>query len=283
MMKELEWIEFLKQKVKPDKGILVGIGDDCALVRVGRERILLKSDLFIEGIHFKRKSTNFKTIGQRAVLRVLSDFAACAGTPKFIGVSIGIPRDVKSKGLKEILRGISSIAKKYKFSLVGGDTSKADKLFLDIWGLGIVDKFISRSKAKIGDYIFVTSRLGQRAFDECFIPRLKEAKILATNYKINSMIDISDGFIIDLYRILKASKKGAVVEKDDIPTTQGIKDIYRGEDYELIFTVSQKDNNINYLKKKFYCVGRITSKRYGYRMKEENGYRTIKVKGYLHF
>ncbi|MBP7088836.1 MAG: thiamine-monophosphate kinase [Candidatus Omnitrophica bacterium] len=282
-MKELEWVEFLKHKAKQNKELLAGIGDDCALVKIGREKVLLKSDLFIEGIHFQRKNTSFKIIGQRAVLRVLSDFAACAGTPKFIGISIGITKDIQLKELKEILKGVLKVAKKYRFSLAGGDTCRANKLFLDVWGVGTTDKFIARHTAKIGDYIFVTSRLGQRAFNKIFTPRLREAKMLATNHKINSMIDISDGFILDLYRILKASKKGAIVEKNNIPTTRGIEDIYRGEDYELIFTVSQKDKNIDYLKKKFYCLGRVTPEKYGYRMKEKNGYRQIKVKGYCHF
>jgi len=143
-MNELGWIDFLRKKNKSNKNLLVGIGDDCALAQLGRERFLLKSDLFIEGVHFKRNNISLETVGERAVSRVLSDFAACGGSAKLIGISVGIPKNLKSTGLKKILGGVLRSAKKYKFSLVGGDTSRADKLFLDVWGLGVTDKFIAR-------------------------------------------------------------------------------------------------------------------------------------------
>jgi len=282
-MNELEWIDFLRQKNKSKKNLLVGIGDDCALAQLGRERFLLKSDLFIEGVHFKRNNISLETVGERAVSRVLSDFAACGGSPKLIGISVGMPKNLKSTGLKKILDGVLRSAKKYKFSLVGGDTSRADKLFLDVWGLGVTDKFIARSTAKAGDYIFITGCLGQRGLSDNFIPRLKESKMLSDKFKVNSMIDISDGFIFDLYRLLKASKKGAILEKEAIPTTQGIKDMYRGEDYELLFTISKKEKNIDFLKKRFYYVGRITSGKYGYWLKDKNKLKRVKIKGYTHF
>ena len=163
-MNELQWIDYLKHKAKPAKGLLVGIGDDCALARVGREKLLLKSDIFVEGIHFKLKNITFKDIGKRAAARVFSDFAACGGYPKFIGVSAGIPAYIKGKNLRQILDGILFICKKYKASLAGGDTSRSLKLILDIWGVGQAPKCILRSTAKVGDYIFLTGMLGKRSF-----------------------------------------------------------------------------------------------------------------------
>ncbi|MFH1504550.1 MAG: thiamine-phosphate kinase [Candidatus Omnitrophota bacterium] len=282
---ELDWVDFLRKKAGRGKDVLIGIGDDCAQVRVGKEKLLLKSDLFIEGIHFKKNKIDFKTIGMRAVGRVLSDFAACAGVPKFIGVSAGISKSLKPKDLKEILSGIVEYGKKYNFSLVGGDTSKSEKFFLDIWGVGAAKKCLSRNTARKGDYIFLTGSLGEREFNQAFRPRLKEAQFLAKNFKINAMIDISDGFIIDLFRILKMSRKGAVVYKDKVPVKSGISDFYRGEDYELIFTVDKNEKKIEALKKKFYLVGKIESGKFGYKMKKGHYFRLedIKVKGYTHF
>ena len=163
-LKELAWVDFLKKRIKKGRGVLVGIGDDCAYVKVGKQRLVLKSDLFIEDVHFKLGDLSFKTIGMRAIGRLLSDFAACASIPKFIGASIGIPNYLKEKSLKEILKGIRFYEKKYGFVIVGGDTSKSKKLILDIWGIGIAKKFILRSKAKDGDKIFVTAKLGERSF-----------------------------------------------------------------------------------------------------------------------
>ena len=279
---ELNWVDFLKKKVEKGNDVLVGIGDDCALVKVKNKEVLLKSDLFIEDIHFKLKNTPFKTIGMRAVLRVLSDFAACAGQPRFLGISIGISRSVDEKNLKEILEGVIYLSKKYNFNFIGGDTAYTKKLFLDVWALGVSDKFVKRSTAKEGDYIFLTGKLGEHKFNESFIPRLKEAKYLASNFKINSMIDISDGFALDLYRLLKESKKGALLYKKDIPVNR-MSDIYRGEDYELIFTVSKDEKKLDLLKSKFYFVGTIKNKLFGYKITDNKKTRKVSLKGYTHF
>ncbi|MCM8831624.1 MAG: thiamine-phosphate kinase [Candidatus Omnitrophica bacterium] len=277
---EIFWIDYLKKKVNKGKDVLVGIGDDCALVRVKKDEILLKSDLFIEDVHFKLKNISFETIGMRAVGRVISDFAACGGVPKFIGVSLGKPNYIKDREINRMLEGILKFSKIYKFFLIGGDTSKADKLFLDVWGLGLADKYIARNTAKVGDYIFVSGVLGKNSYNKPFFPRVKEAQDLAKNFKINSMIDISDGFILDLYRILKESKKGAVIYKDKIPVAKSFKDLYRGEDYELIFTVSCNEAKIDFLKKKFYLVGKVLGKKCGYKFSDNS---KISIGGYTHF
>lgn len=280
---ELAWVDFLKKKVKAGKDVLTGIGDDCAQVKVGREKVLLKSDLFIEGVHFDREKISFKNIGARAVCRVLSDFAACAGLPKFIGVSAGIPAYVKQKQLKEILSGVLFCGKKYKFSLVGGDTAKSPNLFLDVWGLGVAKRVVLRSGAREGDYIFVSGRLGERSFFRPFEPRINEAQKLANRFKINAMIDISDGFILDLYRILKESGQGALIYKEKVPVTKGDSDFYRGEDYELLFTVDQGEKELACLKKKFYFVGRIKNAKFGYKIKTSDNLEKVKLTGYTHF
>ncbi len=282
-MNELQWIDYLRRKAKLAKNLAVGIGDDCAVVKVAKENLLLKSDLFIEGVHFKLKNISFENIGRRATARVLSDFAACGGVPKFIGVSLGASRGLDKRYLKQILRGVLKLAKKYKFSLVGGDTCTSDQLILDVWGIGNCRKPILRSTAKVGDYIFVTNRLGTRPFNKPFEPRIKEAQYLVKNFKVNSMIDISDGLILDLYRILKLSKKGAVIEREALPLTRGVNDLYRGEDYELIFTVDKRELKINLLRSKFYCIGRITPKNSGYKLKDKGKLSRVKVKGYSQF
>jgi len=281
-MNELKWIDYLKKRAGSAKDLLVGIGDDCAVIKIGSQKLLLKSDLFIDRVHFNRKKISFENIGKRAVARVLSDFAACGGEPKFIGVSLGVPRGLDKRYLKQILKGILKLSKEYKFSLVGGDTSNSDQLILDVWGVGSCKKPILRSGAKIGDYIFITSKLGKRSFNKPFIPRLKESQYLVKNFKVNSMIDISDSFILDLYRVLRLSKKGALLDKKCIPLTNGDKDLYRGEDYELIFTIDKNERKIDSLRSRFCCVGRVVSKVSGYKIKDHNKVSKVEVKGYTH-
>lgn len=255
-MNELNWVDFLSKKVKKGSGVLRGIGDDCALVKVGKEKLLLKSDLFVEDIHFKKGKTKYQDLGMRAVARVFSDFAACGGVPKFIGASIAAPPYLKEKDLKQILKGILKICEEYKCSLIGGDTSKGNKLFLDIWGIGIAKRFIARDSAKIGDHIFITGKLGKNKFNLPFGPKINEAQYLIKNFKVNSMIDISDGFVVNLLQILKMSKKSALIYKNDIPLC-GESDLNRGEDYELIFTIDKSEPKLKILKNKFYLIGEI--------------------------
>ncbi len=175
------------------------------------------------------------------------------------------------------------MCKKYNASLVGGDTSRSEKLILDIWAVGQTPKCILRSTAKTGDYIFLTGELGKRAFNKPFEPRIAEAKELIKKFKVNSMIDISDGFVIDLYRILKASKKGAAVLKDNVPVTKGISDFYRGEDYELIFTIDKSEKKLSSLKKKYHFVGKVKPKTFGFKWENKGRFEKIKVEGFTHF
>ncbi len=282
-MNEIDWIKTLKLKVKKSKEVLVGIGDDCAVVNFKKGNYLLKSDLFIEGTHFKRSDISLKDISMRAIARVISDFAACGGLPLYIGISLGVPSKFSKKQLNELLKGVLMMSKRYSFSLIGGDTSRSNKLFFDVWGIGRAKKYILRSSAKIGDYIFVSGRIGEKKFNRPFEPRLKESQYLVNNFKVNSMIDITDGFVIDLHRIIEESKKGAIIFKEALPLSSGLNDLYRGEDYELLFTIDKSEKNISKLKSKFYYVGKITSLKQGLRIKDAKSIKKLTVKGYLHF
>jgi thiamine-monophosphate kinase len=281
-MDEFAWVEFLKRLTRRRKDAPVVVGDDCAIVRVKGKYILLSSDLFVESIHFKLGKTSFKNIGRRAVLRALSDIVACAGVPKFLGLSLGRPTYIKEKKLKYIFEGVQEIAQQYKVSLVGGDTSKAGQLFLDVWVVGEASRYILRSTAKAGDYIFVTGRVGRVGFEQIFKLKVREIQNLVHNFKINAMIDISDGFVLDLYRILKESKKGALIYGDNLPITKSYEDIFRGEDYEIIFTVD-KSQNIAKLKKRYFLVGEVKKEDFGYKIKFNNIIQDVLVKGYMHF
>jgi len=282
-MNEFDWIKFLKSKIRKTKVVLTGIGDDCAVIKLSNKYYLVSSDLFIENVHFRIKNIPYRVVGQRAIARAFSDIAACGGLPKFVGVSMGLPYYVKEKDLKEIVEGVVSTCKNYRATIIGGDTARAGKLFIDIWVIGEAKRVVLRSQAKSGDYIFVTGILGKLRFNKLFRPKIKEASYLVKRFKINSMIDISDGFIIDLYRILEASKKGAIIWKNKIPIYKGLSDVFRGEDYELIFTVDKKEPNLKVLINKFYLVGRIRDKHFGYCIESRKGIEKVQLKGYLHF
>ncbi len=281
-MDEIGWVDFLKRYLGSSKKVIASFGEDCAIVKDKDKFILLSSDLFIEGVHFDLKKISFKNLGKRAVARAVSDIVACAGIPKFLGVSLGISPSLTFRELKSIILGVKEICRAFQIEFVGGDTAKAKFLFLDVWVVGETQKYVLRSSAKEGDYIFLTGRLGELKFNQVPHLRIREIHRLVEKFKINAMIDISDGFVLDLWRLLRESRKGALIYLENLPLTRGIRDIYRGEDYELIFTVSI-DQDLSLLKRKYFLVGEIKNKEFGYKIKSKEGIKKLKIKGFLHF
>jgi thiamine-monophosphate kinase len=159
--------------------------------------------------------------------------------------------------------------------------------------LGIVEKkyLCLRSKARVGDIIFVTGELGGSILGKHlrFTPRLKEARFLVKNFPVNAMIDISDGLTQDLGHILKESAKGAIIYADLIPVNKqaSLKDaLYMGEDFELLFTLSPCQAKKLFLRglTNFRPIGEITHKKYGLRLVDKKGReKIIKPKGFQHF
>ena len=170
-------------------------------------------------------------------------------------------------------------------------------MVIDVALIGEIEKesLVLRSGAKEGDLIFVTGALGKgRLKNLKFMPRLKEARTIVKKFKINSMIDISDGLLIDLYRIAKASNAGVFIYKSLIPLhdkSTSFKDALEyGEDFELLFTLSLREAKklIRYTGKYDYppvtLIGEVVSKKKGLNFIGDEGKITkIKPKGYLHF
>ncbi len=237
------------------KDVLVGAGDDCAVVEMpssGKYELLLKADSIIETVHFG-KETDPHLIGKKAVCKVLSDIAAMGGKPLWILISLVANKNAPFIMLRKIYEGIKQMALKYKTAVVGGETSQGKLLELHIFCAGIVKKgkAVLRSGAKEGDLIYVTGTLGGSIYGKHlnFEPRLAEGAYLAERSMASSMIDITDGLLMDLKRILKASNKSCKLYSDRIPISSILlkkripysealkKALTDGEDFELLFTV----------------------------------------------
>jgi thiamine-monophosphate kinase len=193
---------------------------------------------------------------------------------------------------------MNSAAKKFKVNIVGGDVSRSGKIVIDVSLLGEVERsnLVTRSGAKIGDLILVTGCLGGsikgRHLD--FIPRVEEARRLVRNFKINSMIDISDGLILDLGRILRASKAGAKLYQNAIPVSKDADSfedaVSGGEDFELLFTMGLKEarrffkTELRKMKTPVTLIGEIVDKKEGYKIVRDGGkIESLRRGGYLHF
>jgi len=296
---EFGLIEVIKKLAKVDSSVIKGIGDDAAILRFSKDRyLILTSDMLIEDVHFKRTARPFD-IGHKALACSISDIASMGGIPKHAIVSVGLPLSLSVGFVRNLYKGIISTAKKFKINIVGGDTNRSSKIIIDVAILGEVKKkdLVLRSKAKSRDEIFVTGKLGGSAKTKKhlkFKPRLKESRFLIRSYRINSMIDISDGLSQDLGHILKESKKGAIVYEQAIPKDKGasLKDaLYNGEDYELLFTLSKRQANklvqdIHRKKIKFPVskIGIITKSRNKIIFIDTNkNKRLLKPKGFRHF
>ncbi len=292
---EFGLIKKIRTLAKLDSSVIKGIGDDCAVLKFDRRRyLLLTCDMIVEGVDFVPKEKP-ELIGRKALAVSISDIAACAGIPRYAVVSLGIPKKATLEFMDGFLKGIFSLAREYRINLVGGDISRASRLVVDVTMLGFVEKkhLILRSGAKKGDIIFVTGRLGGSIRGKrhlTFVPRVKEARFLAKNFKPNSTIDISDGLLLDLGHILQESKVGAVIYEQLIPLHKDARNLKEalsmGEDFELLFTLP-RSRAYGLMKRKqagFFPIGEIVAREYGLKLVDRNTKcRPSGPEGYAHF
>lgn len=282
---ENEWIRRLTTGWKTDRSVLTGVGDDCAVIEeVKGHYSLLKTDAVVEGVHFL-KQTPGQWVGHKALARVLSDFAAMGGKPRYALITIGISPETSWQRAQSIYRGLSALARRWKVNLVGGETTRAQQLFISIAAQGETRGFapVLRSTAQAGDDLWVTGRLGgtQRAKHLRFEPRLKEGEWLARRGMARAMMDLSDGLAADLPRLALASRVSFCLERERIPRARGAsveQALSDGEDYELLFAAAPRWRSV--LEKKWPFSVSIT--RIGSLRARAEGETILTEKGYDH-
>jgi thiamine-monophosphate kinase len=291
---EFGLIKRFQRMIKTDSSVTKGSGDDCAVLKFDNDNYqLFTCDMIIQGVDFK-KTDNLKLVGRKALAISISDIAACGGIPNHAVVSLGLPKNMRVNQIDLLAKGLFDLARKFKINIVGGDISASDKLIVDVSMLGKVekDKLCLRSGAKAGDIIMVTGSLGGSIKGKHlkFTPRLKESRFLVDNFKINSMIDVSDGLIQDLGHILEQSCKGGVVYESLIPQSKQAKSVEdalcSGEEFELLFTLSPDEASqiIKSDKYSFKVIGKIMPESFGLRIIDtKNKYAKLKNNGYRHF
>ena len=305
-MRESEYIKYLKEVQGVSKNVLTGIGDDAAVVRVPKGLCVLSTDTLLEGTHFNLKDASPRELGRKAIASSLSDVAAMGCRATFALVSIAFPRSTPMSFARQLTRGLNSAAAKYGVTVAGGDTvSGKGPLFINVTVLGETDGLrpVLRSGARPGDVIMVTGELGGSILGKHmrFDPRLEEAVYLNKNFRLHSMIDISDGLSLDLGHILEDSGVGAVLYEKQIPVSRAARRLARrtgktplyhaltdGEDYELLFTLGKSHaerltgKNLP-LKVPVTGIGHIRRER-GLFLKEDNSGKLgrIRPEGYEH-
>ena len=300
-----------------------GIGDDAAVVRpVKGTRYVVTTDMLLEGKHFRSPWASWKDIGFKSMEINLSDLAAMGSQPLFALLSLGLPPRTRRRDVDEFYAGARQSLKPYGVKIIGGDMNASSRGWvISVVMIGQVSKgpLPLRGRAKGGDGIYVSGRLGQSALGYCclkkgkrgkgvrpFIQRHLRPKARVTfgqklRPHIHAMIDVSDGLLADLGHILRESHKGAEVWTEAISLSATfIKEARRlrrsplslalsgGEDYELLFTAPSRREKVLKRIAKQCCVplakvGMIRP-RGGMKILNSQG-RPIRVqyKGFRHF
>jgi thiamine-monophosphate kinase len=244
-------LEQLLPKLPDNARVVLGAGDDCAIVKSGKRGVLelLKTDCLVEAIHFA-KSSPPEQVGWKAMARPLSDFAAMSGLPQFALVTLIVPATRDVSWVRQLYRGIEKAARKFDVAVVGGETSNIKgPAVIAISVTGFVEKkrWVGRAGGRAGDELFVTGRLGGSLGGDHlkFVPRIAESRWLTKNFPVHAMMDLSDGLGADLPRLARASRVGFEVDEAALPLSAGCSTkqaISDGEDYELLFAISPRQS-----------------------------------------
>jgi len=214
---ETAFIERVQKHLGTRADVIVGPGDDCAVVRVGDRILLITSDLSMEGVHFRRGVVPPREIGWKAATSGLSDIAAMGGTPLFMVTSVAAPANTDATEFEEICAGMAAAAESCGAALVGGDTAKSSEgIVLDVMVVGEAPsgRYVLRKGARPGDLFAVTGYPGRAAAGldaqerHIDLPaliaahyhpvaRVREGQWLAQQPAVHAMIDVSDGPVQD--------------------------------------------------------------------------------------
>ncbi len=246
---ELALIERLRPLLPVRADILVGAGDDCAVVRPAPdspEDWVLKSDPVIAGRHFL-PDADPALVGRKAVGRVLSDLAAMGAEPRWGLVNLVLPPDVPVAIVEALYAGMLELAGRHGLALVGGDTAQGSELALHVFACGALPRGTARLRtgAAAGDGLYVTGELGGSLAGRhlTFEPRVREG--LWLRGRVGAMIDISDGLASELWHLAAAGSLALEVETAAVPVSAAAARaaaplqaaLQDGEDFELLFSV----------------------------------------------
>ncbi|HEX3602635.1 MAG TPA: thiamine-phosphate kinase [Steroidobacteraceae bacterium] len=259
---------FFLKPLRPDSGVILGIGDDAALLDLPKGSVLVASvDTIVAGRHFLQ-GADARAIGHRALAVNLSDMAAMGATPAWATLALTIP-DADSGWLEKFAAGFFALAEAHAVALVGGNTTRGPlAISAQILGHAPVGKALRRGGAKPGDLLAVSGTLGDAGAGLAFLnkpPAVRSAAVdtlvarfdypaprvqlgIAARGIASAAMDLSDGLIGDLPKLANASGLAAHVCVESLPLSQAMREaasssqardwaLGGGEDYELLLAV----------------------------------------------
>ena len=235
------------------ENVLIGIGDDGAVVAPSSRKSVLAADMAIEGVHFNREWSTLGEIGAKITAANLADIYAMGGEPKYLLVSAGLTADFGIAQVTELAKGIAEEAALVGASVVGGDISRAEQLVISISVFGEVENPITRSGAKVEDSVIISGLPGISAAgllqlqsgitESTFVSAHKKPTV---NYQldkkfhsVNAMCDVSDGLLSELNHIASASGVGIELDSKliaEIPGFQDLEAATKGDIWEVVLS-----------------------------------------------
>jgi thiamine-monophosphate kinase len=264
----------LPAEVRVATDLQLGIGDDAAVWQpTPGEHIVVTTDSLVESVHFRRDWTDWESLGHKALAVNVSDLAAMGAIPKLAVISLGLDGEERIGDIQALYRGLGGLARRFGMTIAGGDIVRSPRgLILHVTAIGETrgQRVLTRAGANAGDLIGVTGTLGASAAGLGLLglapddarrraatanqlieahlrpePRVALGAALLMHGATSAM-DLSDGLLGDLPKILGASGVSARLDEDAVPVAAAVRALFPdkwvdlalrgGEDYELLFT-----------------------------------------------
>jgi thiamine-monophosphate kinase len=241
-----------------------------------KNKLVVSIDTYNEGVHFP----NFKypnLVIKKIVRSSISDLIAKGVKPKYYFISAsGNKKKFTKKNLKLISKSLNQEQKKYNLKLSGGDTTNSNKVSFTVTSIGFSNVIIERNNARLNDDIYVTGNIGDSFLGLKIIKNKIKINSKLKNYFINKFycpdlpykfyeqmhkfsntsMDISDGLIIDMNKLINKQKLSFEIEVDKIPISKNLgiylkmkkklrsQNLFNGDDYQILFTAAQKNRSL---------------------------------------
>ncbi len=248
--------------------VMLGPGDDAAVVAAPDGRVVASTDVLVEGVHFRRDWSEAGDVGHKAAAQNLSDLAAMGARPTALLVGLVLPPQLPAAWVLELSSALAAEAARAGASVVGGDLVAGDAIVVAVTALGSLDGRdpVTRAGARVGDAVAVRGRLGWSAAGYVVLSRgFRSPRVLAAAHRrpqpeyeagpvaaqhgATSMMDVSDGLIADLAHVAAASGVGIRLDVAKIPVDAALTDaaaamgkdplewaLTGGEDHALVAT-----------------------------------------------
>lgn len=238
------------------RGLVEGIGDDAAVLEGG---VVVTQDALVEGIHFRLEWTSWRDLGYKAAAVNLSDLAAACAVPEALVVSLGVALATPLEAVLELYEGLNEAG----VTVRGGDTTRAERLYLSVTAIGRSARVPGRAGARPGDAVVVTGPLGAAAAGLRVLelglegheelvrahrrPPFRTDLVEVLGPVAHAVVDLSDGLATDAGHVAERSGCRIEIDVELLPRAPGLEDVgsepfwTMGEDYELLAALAPAD------------------------------------------